>query len=294
MILNRRTDLPLSRDPSSRQLPWLVGFMVYVATLALAGGFYLGDMVSGWEKGLTGTLTVELPANTDDAATAVGKADEVIKLIRRTKGVADARVLSTEEVGRLLQPWLGSVTVEDLPVPTLIAVRLEEGETVDIHALDTQIDAVYPGSVVDDHALWRQRLVGTVTALEAVAALVVLIVGIAAVSIVVFATKGGLFAHRQVIELLHLIGATDDYIAGQFQWHALKSSFRGGIIASLCAFLTLTGLIEAASLSGAQMTLSSLYSTLEWAGLGIIPFITAGIAMWSARRTVLHALSRML
>src|SRR3546814_20799414 len=49
----------------------------------------------------------------------------------------------------------------------------------------------------------------------------------------------GLAAHQRSIELLHMIGAQDPYVARQFQNHALRFGLRGGLIGLLGALPTL-------------------------------------------------------
>ena len=53
-------DLPLQRDVTGRFLPWIIALMVYLAILALAGSMVLSDMAQRWDKGLAGTLTIQV------------------------------------------------------------------------------------------------------------------------------------------------------------------------------------------------------------------------------------------
>ena len=55
-----RSDLPLDRDALSRFLPWLIAFMVFLAVLAMAGVLVLNTIAARWDKGITGTLTVQI------------------------------------------------------------------------------------------------------------------------------------------------------------------------------------------------------------------------------------------
>ena len=125
------------------------------------------------------------------------------------------------------------------------------------------------------------------------AALVVLLVGLSAVTMVIFATRMGLAIHGRVIELLHLVGAQDSYVAREFQRHALKLALRGGALGLLLAILTvfLIGRVlgggEAAALP--DFTLRPV----EWALLALLPLVVAAVAMVTARLTVLRTLSRM-
>ena len=54
----------------------------------------------------------------------------------------------------------------------------------------------------------------------------------------VFTARIGLAIHHSVIEILHLLGAQDAYIARQFQVHALWLGLRGGVIGGMAAAVT--------------------------------------------------------
>jgi cell division transport system permease protein len=126
-----------------------------------------------------------------------------------------------------------------------------------------------------------------------VAALVVVLVGVCAITIVIFATRMGLSVHSHVIELLHLIGALDSYVARQFQAHALKMSLRGGLVGLILAVLSV--LLVDRALQGADVPLLPVLPIrgLEVALLALLPVLVAMVAMLTARLTVLRTLGRM-
>jgi cell division transport system permease protein len=47
---------------------------------------------------------------------------------------------------------------------------------------------------------------------------------------VTFATRGAMATNRPIVEVLHYVGATDGFIASQFQRHFLLLGFKGGAI----------------------------------------------------------------
>ncbi len=58
---------------------------------------------------------------------------------------------------------------------------------------------------------------------------------------VVFVTRTGLSIHRSVIEIVHLIGAPDSYVAQQFQAQSLRLGVVGGVVGTIQAAATLLG-----------------------------------------------------
>ncbi|HZB92087.1 MAG TPA: hypothetical protein VE397_11630 [Stellaceae bacterium] len=295
-MLSRRLDIPLNRDGSVRFLPWIIALMVYLAGLALAGTLVLQHTLQRWDESLAGTLTVQLPPA---EAGAPDPLPGVLQLLRATPGVISAEALSREATAKLIEPWLGTaLTPEELALPRLIDLRIDQAQPPDLAPLKTRLAAAAPGAVLDDHRLWLDRLAGLVLSIEATAVAIVLLIGGAAVLTVIFTTRAGLAVHHAVIEVLHLIGARDGYIADQFQRQALELGLRGGLGGLLLTLLTLFGIGHASAataLFGDQVRLlpSLQLAAWHWLLLLALPFLAALIAMLTARLTVLRALKRM-
>ena len=79
------------------------------------------------------------------------------------------------------------------------------------------------------------------------------LIGLATIGTVIFTTRTGLAVHQEAIEVLHLIGAQDSYIARQFATRALMLALRGGLIGLALAVPTLIaiGILSAAMDAGA-------------------------------------------
>ncbi len=292
-MLFRRTTVPLDEDSSARFLPWLVAFMVFLACLALASVFVVERAAQRWDRGLKGQLTVQIPAPEQEAERPA-RIEKVTQVLQATPGVRGLSVLTPQEVARLVEPWLGEAALAaELPLPDLIAVTLDPNQPPDLAALRQALEAAVPGTQADDHQRWLANLLNLARSIKLGALIVLGLVGFAAVVTVVFVTRTGLEIHRQVIELLHLMGAQDRYIAREFQGHALKLGLRGGLFGFLLAVAALFGL---GWLAGqAQLSLLPRFelAALDWILLGLLPILAALIAMWTARVTVLRTLVRM-
>jgi len=291
--LRRRLDIPFDRDGSGRFLPWLIALMVYLAALATSGALALDSALASWDRGLSGTLTIELPPD------AAGSADAVAKLLTVTPGVLAARPLSHAAMAKLLEPWLGPALPADaLALPLLFDVSIDAARGVNLGSLRAALAAAAPDAVLDDHRLWLDRLANLIRSAEATAIAIVALIGSAAVLTVIFTTRTGLSVHRDVIELLHLMGARDAYIAAQFQYQALRLGLGGGLIGLALAVATLLGLGHAADaaaiLGESALPLPALrLEPIHWAALLLLPAAAAILAMLTARLTVLGALQRM-
>ena len=241
-MIGRISDMPLSDDPASRYLPWTVGLLVFLATLAFAAGMFLSSAGDTWRQNLSGTLTIQIPAaisaNTPAAAVKEHRAQvsAAADLLRATPGIVSARRIPDAEIAAMLEPWLGKQVLGlDLPMPELIDVVVAPDADIDLSALSTRLAEVAPGALVDDHAVWLRRLTDFAGVAEAVSFAVTIVILISAVATVIFTTRTGLAIHSDVVEVLHLIGAQDSYVARQFQVHTLRLATIGALAVSRSA-----------------------------------------------------------
>jgi len=291
-MIGPRSDLPLSDNPAVRILPWIVALMVYLATLTLAGGLLVASMADEWSQGLTGTVTVQVtPTKNESLAELDARVAQATRTLLKTPGVTSANTIPLAEIATMLEPWLGTgANIAELPLPRLIAVTLDQ--TADLDSLSQRLRKKTPGAEIDDHQYWRAHLVTFLRSLQIVALTMVALIGVTTVTIVVFATRSGLAVHHDVIEVLHLIGAPDDYIAGQYQRHAQRLGFIGGAVGGVLGVATLLGLSAlAGNLDGAALP---SFQYWHWPILAALPVASAYIAKWTARRIVMQALSSMV
>lgn len=287
--------LPLSREPSTRLLPWIIGVMVYLAVLIFAGALLLGNIAADWNREMTAGFTVQVPPAGGDAPEALeARVAAVTKALTETAGVGEVTVVSPETTARALEPWLGpNIEAQDLPLPRVIEAHFAGPPSVDMTALSERLEKAAPGAVVDNHEFWRDQIVSLVGGLETLAMIAIALIGFTAMAAVVFTTRSSVSIQRDVIEVLHLIGATDDYVAHEFQrqafWISLSGSASGTVLAVTTLYLLgqLAGNLDTALMP--NLSLGGWQSVVLWA----VPLIACLIATMTARRTVLAALRRM-
>jgi cell division transport system permease protein len=294
MLGVKRSDLPLDNDAHSRFLPWLIAFMVFLAVLAIGGILVLNATAARWDQGVGGTLTVQITA-TEDPARDQNNLQEVLNVIAAASGIERYVIIEEEHMMTLLEPWLGSsANVNDLPLPKLIDVGLADEAQFDLKDFTRTLQARVPDATVDDHRIWLQRLVNLIRTVEFIAMAILVFIALATMGTVIFTTRTGLSIHKEAIEVLHLIGAQDSYIAGQFAARAMMLGLKGGIIGMALGLpaLYLVGTLAESLEEAALPDLS--FGPIEWAIFAIIPLCVAGLAMTTARSTVLRSLARML
>jgi cell division transport system permease protein len=189
------------------------GAMAFLVVFALALSLAAGRLADRWADELARAATLRINAPADERA---AQPDAVMKILRQTPGVASARALTVEEQAAMLAPWFGAdVSLEALPVPQLIEVS--EGEPgYDATGLQLRLSAEVPGAVLDDHTRWRKPLVDAANSLRLLAMVAILLIGGAMAAMITLAANAALAANAQVIEVLRLVGAQDNYIAQAF------------------------------------------------------------------------------
>ncbi len=291
-----RTDLPLDRDSTSRFLPWIIGFMVYLAMIAATVALIVDQATQRWQRDLSGQLTVELPAVTgEDAIARAERVDEAVDAISATDGVLGTRLLDDAEVAHLLAPWLGDAASElGVPLPDLVAVTLQPDVRPDLSDLAARLQEASPGALIDDHADFNARAMSFLKTVEVLAIGLLALVLAATAGVVAFVARAGLSIHRRIVEIVHLVGAHDSYVARQFQAQAFRYGFVGAVIGTLLAAITLVaaGIFAAHDAAPIGAAIRAFESWMIWP-LALIPLSAVLIAMVTVRLAVLQALRRM-
>ena len=286
-----RLDLPLRQDASGRFLPWIIALMVYLAAMGGIALIWLGDTLHSWDAALSSTLTLQVPADTSQA-----RIDMVLAALKQTKGIESAHLLDPTETAHLLEPWLGhSVPLDSLPLPQLVDVRIDPRVPIDYPTVTKQLSSIVPNSQLDNNRAWIGGVRDFALRIEGVISTVVIAVTALIIGIIIFTARIGLAIHRSVIELLHLMGAQDSYIARQFQVHALGLGLRGGMIGGVAAAATVLVLVPAGHALDLPVPIAaySLFDWRMWALLILAGLAAGAVAMVTARITVLRQLARM-
>jgi cell division transport system permease protein len=268
-----------ARDPA---LIFVIAVLCFLACLT-ALGVIAGDRAAhGWAGQLKGEATVIVRARggeTPDAAAA--RAAEALAGVR---GVAEARALEKEKAYDLIKPWLGDVTdLEDLPVPRLVAVSLDRKAPATAASLDKALKAQGLDAVVDDHQIWIKDIRRAAGVVRASGAAIFLLIALAAAAVVAFATRAGLAARRDVVEVLHLTGAEDGQIANLFEVRFARIAALSGAIGAVAAAL-LGGILRLIG-GGAGITPALPIAWLDLLAVLPCPVLAAIVAAVAARLT---------
>jgi cell division transport system permease protein len=284
--LGRNQPLVPAASIAGRALITVIAIMTFLAGLTTGAAQLLGEASSGWRSDVAREVTIQIrPTPGRDAEADVARAADIA---RGAHGIADIRVYSRTESERLLEPWLGTgLNFDELPVPRIIVLKTDPSGPPDFAGLRRSL-AEIRGATLDDHRMWVERLGAMANTLVALGVGIVALVIAATAMAVAFATQGAMAGNREIIEVLHFVGATDSYIARQFQRHFLQLGLRGGAIGgalSILFFLVIGWLANAWVATPGGDQVKALFGAI---GIGLWGFIAiAAIALLVAGVTAL-------
>ena len=286
-------DLGLRRALSDRLLPALVAAMVFLAVLALAGTVAAHGLALRWQGDAAAMLTVQVP-DPDGPAAGATRAETAARLLASAPGVLASHRLTKAEIGDVLSPWLGPDAAHlSLALPAVFEVHATPGAAA---GLDALLAPAAPGTLVEANGLWFERLARLAGSLQACAVLALALVAFVAAAVVAVATRAGLAARREAIEIVHGLGATDGMIAGRFASRLTLLTVAGALIGVLCALPMLLGLASLAAPFAPDRGLGGAPGRLPaalWESLPVLPLAAAAIGWGTAQVTVRSWLARL-
>ena len=277
----------------SGPMPWVIAIMMFLTVLAAAAGLGLGSAASSLDEDTGTRATVQIVEPNPDRREV--QAQAALALLEREDGVESARRVASDEMERLLEPWLGPGGLEsDLPIPAMIELDLSPAAYARLDSLRAAVTEVAPAARIDDNAQWLAPLAGLIRSLRLLAgALDMLMIGATAAT-VVLAARASLDTHRSTIEVLHLMGATDVQVARLFQRRIALDALFGGMVGLIAAALVLLVIGNRVGALGSDLLGSAQLPLLSWAILVALPVFGVALATVVARATILRALGRML
>jgi cell division transport system permease protein len=208
--------------------------MTFLACLTAGAALLVADASQAWRSDVLRDATIQVkPRPGDDVESLVAKA---VAVAGQAPGVESAHAYSKAESEKLLEPWLGDgLDLSQLPIPRLIVVRLRGQRAQDLATLRSALASAVPQADLDDHRVWAARLGAMADAVVILAAALFALMIAAMGTAIGFATRGAVAGNREIVEVLHLVGASDAFIAGEFETHFRRLGFRGAMIGGLAA-----------------------------------------------------------
>lgn len=284
----------LPRTRLGGPIPWVIAIMVALTVLAAGGGLALDNLASRSQADLAGGVTVQIVEA--DAQVRDTQARRSLALLREEPAVAEVRLVPEDELAALVEPWLGEgVDSEVVPLPALIDVRLR-GAASDraIEELRLLLAEAAPAARINAQSDWLGPAFDTFSALRWMAVGLIALLVFTGAAAVWLAARNALNANRETIEVVHLLGGDDAQLARIFQRSVLVDAAIGGICGLLLGTVAILVLgAQFAALESGMVARGGL-APLDWLALAFIPLAMVGIALLTARMTVMASLRRML
>jgi cell division transport system permease protein len=296
-----RTNTPVvpPNSVTGRSLTLVISIMCFLACLTAGAVYMINESANAWLKDIASEVTVQIePRDNVDTEKTV---KEATAFLERRPGIARASALSLSESAKLLEPWLGQLDVLGaLPVPRLIAIEIDREAPPNIETLRADLGKQFPAATLDDHRHWQRQIVTVTRSFALGGVAILLLVAAATTAIIVSATRSALASNREIVEVLHFVGATDRYIAREFERHFLRLGVRAGLVGAGCAavvFLSMTAVMQI--LGGGDFTVAEVHrligsGSLDAEGymlLGGVVIIIAALCMLTSRFGVFRILN---
>ena len=223
------------KSVAGRTLLLMITIMSFLSAVTLGGVVLVQKSAIAWSADVGREVTIQIrPVEGEVMDSNLRTA---VSLAESTPGVAAARALTVEESQKLLEPWLGTgLDLTAIEIPRLVVVQLADPADADIEALGRNLGAI-KGASLDTHAAWRQQLNTMAGTIVLSGLLVLVLIGAATVLAIIFATRGAMATNREIVDVLHYIGASNKFIAGEFQGRFLSIGLQGGLLGSVAALL---------------------------------------------------------
>lgn len=279
--------LPLS-DAREAALFFVVAALCFLAALSALTARASYGAAAGWSAEVEGEMTVRL------RGVDARKAKDTTELIAAMDGVASARLISREEAAGMLSPWFGTDGLPaGLPLPVLIEVRARPDAANPAPDIQRRLTEAGLTATVDDHSSWAGDVRRTLGAMRMAAFATVILLVATAIAVIAFATHAALLARRDIVDVLHLTGAEDGFIASLFERRFWLLGLKAGSVGALSALGLAALLVFITSQSGDRSwLLPRLSLDLGDIFILLITPILAGIAAKAAARaTVIRTLA---
>ena len=200
--------------------------LVITACVWAAASALTGHSISQSES----TATILIPSGINSRGASL---DSALEFLTEQKNVEWVRILTDEQIEGPLRRWLGNQTPDFLvPFPTVIFLYTKEGPS----SLTTVIDQLAlqtPGSIGWQNDTLEEKFVKFSQTIGLYARCGLFLIVGAMTLLIIAATRSALVMQRDLISVMHELGASDDYIARRFAKPLLASCFMSVLVGAL-------------------------------------------------------------
>ena len=296
----RKNELPLKGENTSLFLQIIISIAIFIFAITLSGVLSINAMTSSWNKSILGSITVQIiPSNSANKEKAKAELlayeEKAVEFLKSVNGIIKVTPLTDDQLNELLRPWLGDdVSINDLPSPRIIDVKIAKNANIDFAQLANDLSIASPQASLDNHKIWLNKLIALADGLKMIAMTILALITAITSGAIFYTTQMSMGLHKNIIEILHIVGAKDTYIAQQY---AKRMGFLGLIGGTFGLFFAIPAIFFignlANSIKGGIINEASL-GINDWLYILILPLFSMTISMITAYYTVKNTLKKTL
>jgi len=226
-----------TQSDNARSLIVVLAIMAFLATLALLFSLSADRLRANWQGELGRSATVQIMVDSPELRET--KIQTALSALKTALPEASVKPMGQAQSSALLKPWLGNLDLpEDLPLPVLISLELQDGDTLSPDRLTATLAEEGLIAEVDDHSRWSDQIGRSGRGLKAAALGLLALIFAAGIAVSGFATQAALSAQRDVIRVLVQVGAEDGFISKLFIRQAGIRGLKGGLIGMVLGTIT--------------------------------------------------------
>ncbi|EJF89683.1 hypothetical protein ME1_00453 [Bartonella vinsonii subsp. arupensis OK-94-513] len=299
---NQKYTTPIipSGNISGRALVAVIAIMTFLSSLTLIGVDLVQRAAKGWSNQISYEATIQIrPIENVDIEKALYDA---VKLVKTFHGVQDAKIVDQTATEKLLEPWLGTgLSLNELPLPRLIIVTLNEKEAINFQAINNAIKTQIPGGQFDDHRVWIDRFTTMAHTTVFIGFSILMLVLSSLILTVIFSTRNALAENAHIINVLYFLGTETLFIARQFDWHFFKTALRGALYGGITSILLFAAFILWTNYNLGRIATSQITAMFGHLSISSIPygkiigliFFVSLLTMLTNRMTILAQLKKI-
>ena len=270
-------------------LGWIMSSMIYLALLAVLFSTVSTLSFDKWRSATRDLVTIHVPNPTEiiDSDDGFTRLDETLKILRAFPDIESVTVLEKNDIERLINPLLDKDILKNILLPALIEIRLKRNDF--LPDLNNAFKNLSKEIFIESHAELFLPDVKTFSGAKKLFSVIVSLTLFVAMISIIFAVHAGLAINRETIQVMHLIGAKNGFIARTFQKHVLKVlSFSSacGTALALGTFFILDRLLRVAFFGDGEIDILKQINLWDWTIFMLVPvsypllgIIVAGVSV---------------
>ena len=290
-----KTDIAFKTDLNKSFLPFITAFMVFVASITLATALIGNNITSDWNQHMSNNITIQVLPDMkakNPSQEIESRIKNITKILKQTPGIKSYYAMTKDETTELLKPWIGDKL--DITLPRIISTQISDIIPLNLEALTKEIKNYSSLIKLETYEDWMYDFKSTISAIQTLLSLIILLILATTAITISYATKSGLNINKKVINIMHMVGATNKYISTHFSRQMMILAISGGIAGYIISCIVIF-ILKSISKDLSNGIISNFeFPSYIYLEMLIIPIIAGIIAKISAILTIKKELNKMV